>query len=75
MLWGHIQEIVQTPIIRLQKNATCFHTLRQDPGQLNHGLLIMIVSSNTKPHPEMYEQESEHQHSKDRVNLEAQGYP
>jgi hypothetical protein len=75
MVYSHIQEIVQTPIIRLQYDAACFYTLRQDPRQLNHRLLIVIVFSNTKAHPEMYEQESEQQHDKDCVNLEAQGYP
>jgi hypothetical protein len=58
----------------LQYDAACFHTLRQNSPQLYHGLLIVIVFSSTKPHPKVYEQESEHQHSKDFVNLEAQGH-
>jgi hypothetical protein len=75
MVQGHIQEIVQTSIIRLQHDAACFHTLRQDPGELNHGLLIVIAFSDTDPYPEVYENESKHQHSKDRASLKAQACP
>jgi hypothetical protein len=75
MFRGHVQEIVQIPVIRLQHDAACFHTLRQDPGQLNHRLFVVIAFSDTDPYPEVYEQESKHQHSKDRVNLQAQGHP
>jgi len=74
MARGQIQEIVQASIIRIQHNATCFHPLRQNPGQLNHGPLI--VFNDTKLNPsEGREREPERQHSKDRTNLQAQGYP
>jgi hypothetical protein len=73
MVHGHIQEVVQASIIRLQHNASCFHTPRQNPSQLNHGLLV--ISSDTKPDPEVYEEEFEHQHDKDDLKLKAQRYP